>query len=61
MAPVVPNGNVIYSWFQTRFDVPSEWQGDNIAINFGAVDYEATVFINVSLRLDRRAKRILLS
>ncbi|ORY32328.1 family 2 glycoside hydrolase [Naematelia encephala] len=39
-------GTVSYSWFQTTFDVPSDWTGDNVIINFGAVDYEATVFVN---------------
>lgn len=37
------------SWFQTAFNVPSAWQGNNIIINFGAVDNEATVYVNVSL------------
>ena len=43
-----PSGTAFYSWFQTTFDVPSDWSGSNININFGAVDNEATVFINVS-------------
>ena len=40
------NGTVTYSWFQHSFDVPSDWQGSSVVINFGAVDYEATVFVN---------------
>lgn len=36
----------LYSWFQTTFKVPSKWSGDNVLLNFGAVDYEATVFVN---------------
>ncbi|KAJ5106511.1 hypothetical protein N7456_003186 [Penicillium angulare] len=36
----------LYSWFSTKFKVPSDWNGQNILINFGAVDYEATVFVN---------------
>ncbi|KAJ5122027.1 hypothetical protein N7448_003157 [Penicillium atrosanguineum] len=36
----------LYSWFSTSFKVPSEWKGDNLLLNFGAVDYEATVFVN---------------
>ncbi|KAL1592161.1 hypothetical protein SLS59_009817 [Nothophoma quercina] len=37
----------LYSWFQTSFDVPSDWPtSDRVLINFGAVDYEATVFVN---------------
>ncbi|WVW82312.1 hypothetical protein I302_104318 [Kwoniella bestiolae CBS 10118] len=35
-----------FSWFQTKFDVPSEWKDQSLLINFGAVDYEATVFVN---------------
>ncbi|KAL1641987.1 hypothetical protein SLS61_009870 [Didymella pomorum] len=37
----------LYSWFQTSFDVPSAWPtGNRVLLNFGAVDYEATVFVN---------------
>ena len=43
------NGTAFYSWFQHTFDIPSAWKGSNININFGAVDNEATVFINVSV------------
>lgn len=36
-----------YSWFQTSFNIPSDWQqGNHVVLNFGAVDYEATVFVN---------------
>lgn len=38
--------NTIYSWYRTTFKVPSNWTGDRVLLNFGAVDYEATVFIN---------------
>jgi beta-galactosidase/beta-glucuronidase len=30
----------------TNFTVPNEWDGQNVLLNFGAVDYEATVFVN---------------
>ncbi|RDW57760.1 putative hydrolase [Coleophoma crateriformis] len=36
----------LYSWFSTSFTVPSSWSGKRVLLNFGAVDYEATVFIN---------------
>ncbi len=37
----------MWSWYQTSFDVPSSWpSGNNVILNFGAVDYEATVFVN---------------
>ncbi|WVQ97440.1 hypothetical protein IAU59_004553 [Kwoniella sp. CBS 9459] len=35
-----------YSWFQTKFSVPSEWENEEIQLNFGAVDYQATIWIN---------------
>lgn len=47
MAPLADQGSVMYSWFRTEFDVPEEWD-QGVMINFGAVDYEATVYINVS-------------
>tara|TARA_R110002060_G_scaffold7366_2_gene11216 strand:- start:2222 stop:2485 length:264 start_codon:yes stop_codon:yes gene_type:complete len=36
----------LYSWFSTSFTVPSSWSGRQILLNFAAVDYEATVYIN---------------
>ncbi|KAH8723474.1 glycoside hydrolase superfamily [Phaeosphaeriaceae sp. PMI808] len=37
----------IWSWYQTSFSVPTDWpSGDRVLLNFGAVDYEATVFVN---------------
>jgi beta-galactosidase/beta-glucuronidase len=37
----------VYSWYQTSFDIPKGWASkNNVLLNFGAVDYEATVFIN---------------
>lgn len=45
---MAPNGTAMNSWLQTTFDIPSSWQGDKVVINFGAVDNEATVFVNVS-------------
>ncbi|KAH8930065.1 glycoside hydrolase family 2 protein [Atractiella rhizophila] len=38
--------NLFYSWLSTRFNVSDSWKGQNIILNFGAVDYEATVFVN---------------
>lgn len=37
---------MLYSWFRTTFKVPSGWSGQNVLLNFGAIDYEATVFVN---------------
>ena len=52
MVPVAEdgNGNVKHSWYQTTFTLPSDWEDDNLIINFGAVDNEATVFVNVSIK-----------
>ncbi|KAL1792442.1 hypothetical protein ACET3X_008949 [Alternaria dauci] len=37
----------IWSWYQTTFEVPASWPDDNnVILNFGAVDYEATIFVN---------------
>lgn len=37
---------MLYNWYSTYFSVPSDWTGDRVLLNFGAVDYEATVFVN---------------
>lgn len=33
-------------WYRRYFEVPTEMRGRNILLRFGAVDYEATVYIN---------------
>ncbi|KAK0662848.1 hypothetical protein DIS24_g1767 [Lasiodiplodia hormozganensis] len=38
--------NTTNMWFATTFTVPRDWRGQNLLLNFEAVDYEATVFIN---------------
>ncbi|PLW26352.1 hypothetical protein PCANC_04290 [Puccinia coronata f. sp. avenae] len=38
--------NHMYSWYRRTFVVPQGWSGHNVLLNFGAVDYEATVFVN---------------
>jgi beta-galactosidase/beta-glucuronidase len=39
--------SAIYSWLKTSFSVPANWtKGERVLLNFGAVDYEATVFVN---------------
>ncbi|KAF2008113.1 glycoside hydrolase family 2 protein [Amniculicola lignicola CBS 123094] len=35
----------IWSWYETTFNVPSDWSG-HITLNFGAVDHTTTVFVN---------------
>lgn len=47
LGPGVTGKGRIYSWYQTSFSIPSDWPtGDRVLLNFGAVDYEATVFVN---------------
>ena len=33
-------------WYQRSIDVPAAWAGKNILLNFGAVDYDAIIFID---------------
>ena len=33
-------------WYRRTFNVPTGWKGKQLMLNFGAVDYEAEVFIN---------------
>jgi len=33
-------------WYRRTFTVPAEWAGQRILIHFGAVDYEAQVYVN---------------
>lgn len=51
----VQEQNLTQVWFQTKFDLGNQWQWSNassspsskkVLLNFEAVDYEATVFIN---------------
>ena len=36
-------------WYSRGFPVPSEWAGKRILLNFGAVDYRATVWVNETI------------
>ncbi len=33
-------------WYRKSFSVPAEWKGQRILLHFGAVDYDASVWIN---------------
>ena len=33
-------------WYNTEFEVPKEWKGKRVALNFGAVDWRAEVYLN---------------
>ena len=34
------------AWYRRTFRIPSDWEGENILLQFGAVDWEATVYVN---------------
>ncbi|KAE8147110.1 glycoside hydrolase superfamily [Aspergillus avenaceus] len=38
--------DTLYSWLRTNFTVPKSFKDQQVLLNFGAVDYEATVFVN---------------
>ncbi len=40
---VTPDDRV---WYHRTFTVPADWAGQHVMLNFGAVDYAATVFVN---------------
>lgn len=33
-------------WYSRTFDIPADWQSDHILLHFGAVDWQADVYIN---------------
>jgi len=33
-------------WYRRSFEVPADWQGKNLLLHFGAVDWETEVFVN---------------
>ncbi len=33
-------------WYQRTFTVPADWDGRDILLHFGAIDHEATVYVN---------------
>jgi hypothetical protein len=42
----VQKNREINLWYRRKFEVPASWKGKDILLNFGAVDHDATVFIN---------------
>ncbi|OLF11647.1 glycoside hydrolase [Actinophytocola xinjiangensis] len=36
-------------WYRRTFDVPTDWRGDRVVLNFGAVDYVSKVWVNGKL------------
>jgi len=43
MKPVSENERI---WYRRTFNLPRKWHGRRILLNFGAVDFEARVFVN---------------
>ncbi|MDD4266895.1 MAG: glycoside hydrolase family 2 TIM barrel-domain containing protein [Pirellulales bacterium] len=43
MKPVGPDNRL---WYRRQFTVPADWQGQRILLHFGAVDWDATVWVN---------------
>jgi hypothetical protein len=35
-----------FLWYQRSFEVPADWKGSRVILNFGAVDWEALVWVN---------------
>ena len=42
-APVNENERI---WYRRTFEVPRKWRGRRVLLHFGAVDFEATVWVN---------------
>ncbi|KAF7171694.1 hypothetical protein CNMCM5623_004008 [Aspergillus felis] len=42
----IQGNHTLYSWLSTTFTVSKQWKHQNVLLNFAAVDYEATVFVN---------------
>ncbi|MBR6997671.1 MAG: beta-galactosidase [Prevotella sp.] len=38
-----------YLWYQRTFTIPADWAGQQVLLHFGAVDYQARVYLNGSL------------
>lgn len=43
MKPVGPENRL---WYRRTFEIPGKWSGKNVLLHFGAVDWEATVWVN---------------
>ncbi|KAF4122757.1 Beta-galactosidase/beta-glucuronidase [Geosmithia morbida] len=39
-----------HMWYETTFEVPGDWEGQSVLLNFEAVDYRATVIINGNVK-----------
>jgi beta-galactosidase/beta-glucuronidase len=43
MKPVGPGNRL---WYRRTFEISAKWSGKNVLLHFGAVDWEATVWVN---------------
>lgn len=43
MKPVGPENRL---WYRRTFQIPAKWKGKRVLLHFGAVDWEATVWVN---------------
>jgi hypothetical protein len=43
MKPVGPDNRL---WYSRSFEIPARWKGKRVLLHFGAVDWEATVWVN---------------
>lgn len=43
----IGNKDFMYSvWYRKNIEIPENWHGQRVILNFGAVDYKATVYVN---------------
>ena len=50
MRPLEPGKTL---WYKREVEIPAGWDGKNIILNFGAVDYKTEVFVNGTSARDR--------
>jgi hypothetical protein len=43
MKPFLPKDRL---WYRRTFNVPEAWRGQRILLHFGAVDWQATIYVN---------------
>ena len=41
-------------WYQRQLNIPSVWSGKKIMLNFGAVDYEAHIYVDGQLAMQHK-------
>ena len=42
----IERSDLLYMWYRTEFTVPAAWVQKRVLLHFGAVDWEATVYLN---------------